>query len=252
MLKMKRIFSALFATTVLLFYAAPATAANVIRVVVYGDSLTSGYQLTEEASYASQLRKKLQAIGYSNVEVINMSVAGETTTGGLERLSSLLLKQPDVVVLQLGGNDVIRGVNAGLIYQNLIHIIGRLKENNVYVVLIGMRALPNMGTEYTQQVEAIYQRMASFYSLAFHPSALDGIYGYPDLNLADGVHPNSKGIETMVENTYRLVDAGLRWKWEVIQYQEEYKRRWEQDTSNSASAPQAPAVVGTSSIQQSQ
>ena len=238
--KMNRIPVILLAAFFCLSSMQLAHAAGIIRVVVYGDSLTSGYQLTEEDSYASKLRKKLQEVGYTNVEVVNMSVAGESTSGGLERLSSLLLKQPDIVVLQLGGNDVIRGVSPNLIYHNLIHIIGRLKENNVYVVLIGMKAPPNMGSEYVQQVESIYQRMANFYNLAFYPSALEGIFGYPELNLADGIHPNSKGIDVMVENTYRLVDAGLRWKWEVLQYQEEYRRRWEQDTSENLPAPVTP------------
>ncbi|MFO0389821.1 MAG: arylesterase [Alphaproteobacteria bacterium] len=228
---MKRIFIGLVALAVLAASAGSAVAANTIRVVAFGDSLTSGYQLTEEASYAAQLKKKLIGVGYTNLEIVNMSVAGETTAGGLERLSALLLKQPDIVVLQLGANDVIRGINPNVIYQNLIHIIGRLKENNVYVVLIGMKAPPHLGSEYVRQVESIYARMASFYQLAFYPDALDGIYGNPELTLADGLHPNSNGIELMVENTYRLVDAGLRWKWEVMQYQEEYKQKWAQETT---------------------
>ncbi len=236
---MKRFFETFFITLLLSVFATAALAQGTIRVVVYGDSLTSGYQLSEGDSYPAKMSKKIQEVGFTNVEVTNMSVAGETTAGGVERLNSLISKQPDIVVVELGGNDIIRGVDPNVIYQNLMHIVGRLKENNVYIVLIGMKAPPNMGDTYAQQVEAVYHRIATFYSTAFYPFALEGIFGNPEMNLADGYHPNGKGTDVMVEQTYALVDAGLRWKWEYMQYQEYYQRQWQKETSGK-SGPSVP------------
>ncbi len=247
---MKKIFEMFFALAMWLALVAPATAqTNPIKVVVYGDSLTSGYQLTEGDGYPAKLAKKIKEVGFTNVEVVNMSVAGETTAGGMERLSSLLAKQPDVVVLELGANDILRGVNPNVIYQNLMHIVGRLKENNAYVVLIGMKAPSNLGETYSKQVEAVYHRIATFYSTAFYPFALEGIFGDPAMNLADGYHPNGKGTDHMVEQTYHLVDAGLRWKWDYIQYQQNYQKHWQQETSGSSSAVTVPSASGSSTLE---
>ncbi len=237
---MNRIIERFFVVLCMLAVSTPVFAAAPIRIIVYGDSLTSGYQIQAEEAYPTKLDRKLREMGYTDIEVANMSIAGETTAGGLERLSSLMVKQPDIVVLELGGNDVIRGIDPDLIYKNLLHIIARLLEDRVYVVLLGVKSPPNMGYAYSQQVDAIYQRLASFYNLAYYPFVLEGVYGVPELNLADGYHPNGKGVEVMVENTYRYVDAGLRWKWDTMRYQQEFQRKWEIETMN-AGSPSAPS-----------
>lgn len=209
-------------------FTTPAFALDTINVVVYGDSLTSGYKLSEEASYAAQMEKKLRDMGYVNVKMTNMSRAGETSAGGLQRISSLMLADPDVVVLQLGANDLLRSVNPNVVHANLSHIISALKEKNAYVVLIGMKAPPNFGAQYRAYVDKIYSDLASKYQLAFYPFALEGIYGNPELNLADGYHPNSKGIEHMVKNTLHLVDAGVRWKYQTMLQQQQHYQQYGQ------------------------
>lgn len=227
----RRFFENFLIFLMLLASPVQAVEADKIRVVIYGDSLTSGYKLSPEESYSAQIDKKLRDMGYVNIETISMSRPGETTSGGSERLSSLIVKQPDIVVLELGANDVLRRVDARVIHSNLANIISQLRQKNVYVVLIGMQAPPNMGPSYAQQVKAVYKSLADYYRLAFYPFVLDGIYGKPELNLADGYHPNGKGIELMVDNTLRLVDAGVRWKYEILRQRQEYENGLEEGTT---------------------
>ena len=203
-----------------------AAAEENIRIVVYGDSLTSGYQLQPEQAFPARLERKLKEIGFTNFEVVNMSVAGETTSGGAgERLGSLLDKRPDIVVVELGTNDAIRGVTATLIYNNVATIVSKLAASRTYIVLMGTTAPPGAEYGYSDQIEEGYRRIAQTYNVAFYPLALDGIAGNPDLTLADGLHPNAKGVDVMVEGVYRMVDAGMRWRLEVLQYQQQYKQQ---------------------------
>jgi acyl-CoA thioesterase I len=221
-------FFAVAAVAALMAWVIPGAvlAEERIRIVVYGDSLTSGYQLRPEQAFAGRLDRKLREVGFDNIEVINMSVFGETTTGGVERFSTLLSKRPDIVVVQLGANDVQRGITTNLIYSNLVTIVSKLQENRIYTVLVGVKAPESMGYSYSKQIEAVYNRIASFYKIPFYPAALEGVEGDPKLTLADGYHPNSKGVEVMVEGMYRLIDAGLRWKMEAQRYQKEYEKLW--------------------------
>jgi acyl-CoA thioesterase-1 len=195
---------------------------GVMRVVVFGDSLTSGYQLPEEDSFSHKLNRKLQEVGYTNVEVLNMSADGESSTEAAERLNTVLVKRPDIVIVELGSNDAIRGINTDLVYTNLVNIIGKLLQQRVYVILVGVKTPASKDVTYSRQFYAVYERLADFYRLPFYPNALEGIWGNPDLNLADGYHPNGKGVDVMVEGMYRLVDTGLRWKWEALSSQSQY------------------------------
>lgn len=208
--------------------SASAQADDMMRVIVFGDSLTSGHQLRSEQAFAAKLERKLKDIGFQNLEVINMSVTGETSTGGLERLNSVLVKKPDVVVVELGANDIKSGVNPNLVYSNLANILGTLLHKQIYVVLVGMKPPAHMEYEYAQQVEAIYSKLVGFYRVPFYPFALEGVYGKPELNLADGYHPNAQGVDVMVENIYRLVDAGLRWRWNIRQQEMEQEQQLRQ------------------------
>ncbi|MGE0753853.1 MAG: arylesterase [Alphaproteobacteria bacterium] len=226
-----RIFESFLIGALISLISLPASAMDMINVVVYGDSLTSGYKLPSEDSYADQMGKKLRDLGYVNVKTINMSVPGETSSGGLERVSSLILQEPDVVVLELGANDILRGTSVHTINRNLANIITKLREKDVYIVLIGMYAPPNLGAGYSGQIKAMYANLATYYKLAFYPFALDGIFGNPDMNLADGYHPNGKGIGLMVDKTLHMVDAGVRWKYEVLRQREEYERGWQESQS---------------------
>lgn len=213
---------------IVLAASASAHADNVMRVIVFGDSLTSGHQLRPEQAFPAKLEMKLKEVGFQNLEVLNMSVSGETSTSGLERLNSVLVKKPDVVVVELGASDIRSGINPNLIYSNLANIIGALLHKQAYVVLVGMKPPPSKELEYAQQIDAIYGKLVAFYRVPFYPFALEGIYEKPELTLADGYHPNARGVDIMVENIYRLVDAGLRWRWSIRQQemeQEEMRRQ---------------------------
>lgn len=195
-----------------------------MRVIVFGDSLTAGYQLRPEQAFPGRLERKLKDIGFQNLEVINMSVSGETSTGGLERLNSVLIAKPDVVVVELGANDIKNGANPSAIYSNLANVMGALLHKRAYVVLMGMKPPPNVELQYAQQVDAIYRKLVEFYRVPFYPFALEGVYGKPEMTLADGYHPSAQGVDVMVEGVYRMVDAGLRWRWSVRQQEMEQEQ----------------------------
>jgi len=217
---------------------------NTIRIAIYGDSLTSGYQLQPEQAFPAKLERKFKEVGFNNVEVSNMSVAGETTAGGVERLNSVLIKHPDIVILELGSNDALRGISPPLIYNNLMDMTRRLIQNGSYVILAGAKAPPDMGYAYSSQLDAIYEQVVSLNGkLPFYPFILNGIVGKPELNLADGLHPSSKGVEVMVENIYPLVDAVVRKKWEDLQYAQQYQYQQQQQLmqNNGMPAPEALA-----------
>lgn len=222
--KMVQYFEKFFLSTLFaLLVCSGAHAQGNMRIVVFGDSLTSGYQLHENESYPNKLDYKLKEIGYKNVDVINMSVTGQTTSRAAQMTKSVIAKRPDVVVLQLGANDMLRGVNTDLIYNNLINIIGRLQQKKIYTILLGIKAPENTDYSYSRQLQAVYERIVNFYRIPFYPNILDGIVGNPDLNLADGYHPNGKGIDVMVNNSYIMVDKGLRHKWNKLNEQSHYQ-----------------------------
>jgi acyl-CoA thioesterase I len=254
---MRGVFESFFAGIILpwLIMGMPALAradSPPIRIVVYGDSLTSGYQLPVEDGFPVKLDRKLREAGFDNIEVTNMSVANETTAGGVERLPGLLGKQPDIAVVELGSNDAQRGISTNLIYQNLVTILGRLRERNVYTVLVGIKAPPSMGYNYSAQLDAVYAGVAGFYKAALYPSALEGVLGNPKLTLADGYHPNAKGTDVMVDGIYHLVDAGMRWKIDTLRYEKEYQQ-WQdsnQPTGQTGVQPNSsvPSLVGPSGL----
>lgn len=217
-----------------------------IRVIIFGDSLTSGYQLQPQQSFAAKLDRKFKANGYGNIEVVNMSVAGETSAGGLERLNTLLGQYPDVVVLELGGNDILRGISANLIFSNIGSISQSLSKRNVYTIIVGMRAPASMGSKYVAEIDRIYNQLANGVRprLPFYPFALEGIIGREDLSMADGYHPNAKGVEVMVERLYPMIDTGVRWKYETLRYMQQYQNP---DMPAEYNLPAAPPSVGPSS-----
>lgn len=229
--------------SVLFLMALPGVAnADPVRIAVYGDSLTSGYQISADAAFPNRLYRKLKEIGFDNFQVLNLSVSGETTAGGLERMNVLLSKRPNIVLLHLGGTDILRGIDTDMIAQNLRAIIARLKANNVYVILVGNRAPATMGYEYAKAVEAMYRQLADANQLAFYPYALEGVVENPEYNLADGYHPSAKGVDVMVEGMYRMVDAALRWHIEAVRYQEyqkQYMQQWQRE--NDPHATELPA-----------
>ena len=162
------------------------------KIVLFGDSLMSGYGLEKKFHLSNILERNLSNKGFS-VNVINASVSGDTTSGGLNRLNWLLEKREiDIVVLCLGANDMLRGIKPSLIKQNLNNILKILQEKKIKVLLAGMLSQEIFGEEYKKEFDNIYPELAKKFQISFLPFLLDGVALKPELNLSDGKHPNSK------------------------------------------------------------
>jgi len=233
---MRTIFEFFLIAALTLWLSDNALAQNTIRVVVYGDSLTSGYQLQPGEAFPARLDQKLRAVGFSNVEVINMSVAEATAADGLAHLGALEDRHPDIVIVELGSNDAQRGVEVSIINKNLGNVVGNLVQNNIYVIMIGNKAPANMGYVYGQQLEGVYKQIAKMFKSPLYSYALNGIIGSQEMTLADGYHPSAKGVQYMMEQIYPLVDAAVRWKWET----QRQNQQWQLQQSQGVPAPQPP------------
>lgn len=196
---------------VALLFALPA-AADTIRVLAFGDSLTAGYGLARPESFPAQLERALTAGGHS-VEVVNAGVSGDTTAGGLARLDWVLAALPKggpvVSIVELGANDALRGLDPAATETNLDAIVARLKAAGIGVLLAGMKAPPNLGREYVAEFDALYPRLAERHGVPLYPFFLDGVAAHGPLNLADGKHPNADGIAVIVARILPHVRALL-------------------------------------------
>ncbi|HQY56149.1 MAG: arylesterase [Nitrospira sp.] len=184
----------------------PATsippADNRPRIIAFGDSLTAGLGVIPEQSYPTQLQKQLDALGY-HYQVLNAGVSGDTSAGGLRRVSWVLAGKPRVVILELGGNDGLRGLGLPETRSHLDAIIRQLQDARVQVILAGMKLPPNYGEEYTARFEAMYRDLAQLHGLPLIPFLLEGVGGEKSLNQADGIHPTGDGYRIVVENVLR-------------------------------------------------
>ncbi len=177
--------------------AVPAPAARAAEgplVVFLGDSLTAGLGLPEDQAYPAVLDRRLDAEG-TPVRVLNAGVSGDTTAGGLARLDWLLKQKPDVLVVGLGGNDGLRGLDLAETEKNLREIVRRAKASGVRVLLLGMRIPPNYGPDYTEQFQEMYPEISEDLDVPLVRFLLEGVGGAADLNQADGIHPTAKGHE---------------------------------------------------------
>lgn len=163
-------------------------------VVFLGDSLTAGYGLDQEQSFPSLLEARLEEAGQP-IKVVNAGISGDTTAGGLHRLDWLLRQQPDILVVCLGANDGLRGVELASSEENLRKIVTQAKAQDVEVLLVGMLIPPNYGPDYSTQFAAIYPKLAEELDVPLLPFLLEGVAADPALNLADGIHPNAEGQE---------------------------------------------------------
>jgi len=186
----------------------PIAQDRTLRLVAFGDSLTAGYGLPETAAFPVVLEKALKAKGYK-VEIANAGVSGDTTSGGLDRLDWSIPDGTDGVILELGANDMLRGLDPEGIRKNLEAIVERLKSRDISVLLAGMRASPNLGHAYIEQFGTIYPDIAKKYDLVLYPFFLDGVAGERSLNLPDGMHPTAKGVEIIVERILPTVESFL-------------------------------------------
>ncbi len=189
--------------------AAAGTGAKI--VVVFGDSLGAGYNLPPDEGFAPQLERALQAAGV-NVRVENASISGDTTAGGRARLDWAIIGDPDLVIVELGANDALRGLDPALTRRNLAAILARLKARGIGVLLAGMRAPPNMGREYEAAFNAIYPDLAARYGVPLYPFFLDGVAGRPNLVQRDGKHPTAGGVAEIVARIAPMVIDLLKGK----------------------------------------
>ena len=183
-----------------------ATAADAPRIVVFGDSLVAGYQLPQGAGFVGRLQAKLDERNIK-AKIIGAGVSGDTTSGGLARLDWSIGPDADAVILELGANDALRGLPAASSRDNLDKMLKRLKERDLPVLLAGMVAPPNMGEAYGDAFNTIYPDLAEEHDALLYPFFLDGVAADPTLNLDDGIHPNAKGIDVIVERILPKVKA---------------------------------------------
>jgi acyl-CoA thioesterase I len=211
------------------FNVSPAAAEN-YTVVIYGDGLTAGTGLQPEEDIASRVQQKLVALGYTNVRVSNMSSDRYSAEDGAENARKVLAVRPDIVVIAFGFNDLLNNGNPRQIYKGVSDIIYTLMNNPskpVYLILAGVKPPNRADYAYITHVASIYSTLAKHYQLAFLPDLLDGVSGDPQYTLADGVRPNSKGVDLMAGQLYVMVDGALRWLYDYrqnLKYQEELQR----------------------------
>ena len=190
-----------------LIMAAPtaSAAAEPMRIVVLGDSLVAGFNIRQSEAFPAQLERALKARGHA-VEVINAGVSGDTTAAGLDRVAWSVPDKTDAVILELGANDALRGLDAGRAKANLEKIITTLKAKGVEVLLAGMIAPRNLGEPYARAFDAIFPDLASKYGLILYPFFLDGVALNADLNLGDGLHPNGRGVAEITKRILPTVE----------------------------------------------
>jgi acyl-CoA thioesterase I len=179
-----------------------------IRIVVLGDSLAAGLGIKPEQSFPSRLEAALKAQG-RNVAIANQGVSGDTTAGGLARVDWLLGDKPDIVLIELGANDALRGTDPAVTRAALSDILTRLKARNIAVMLCGMLSPPNYGRDYAERFNTIYPDLARSFGVPLYPFFLDGVAADAKLNQADGIHPTPQGVDIIVRNIMPTVEAFL-------------------------------------------
>lgn len=179
-----------------------------IKLAVLGDSLTAGYGLPLEAAFPARLEKALRAKGLT-VDVLNAGVSGDTTTGGRDRLDWSIPDGTDAVIIELGANDALRGVDPAVTRAALEDIIKRLLARKMSVMLAGMYAPPNYGSDYAAKFDPIYPDLAKAYAVPLYPFFLEGVAADKKLNQADGMHPTAEGVDAIVQRIAPAVEAFL-------------------------------------------
>jgi acyl-CoA thioesterase-1 len=186
--------------------SAPLAQGQPLRLVVLGDSLTAGYGLPQEAAFPAVLERALKAKGYK-VEITNAGVSGDTSSGGLDRLDWSIPDGTDGVIVELGANDMLRGLDPAVPRRAIGEIVERLKTRNIPVMLAGMYASRNLGPDYVQKFDSLYLDIAKRHDLVLYPFFLDGVAGERSLNLPDGLHPTAKGVEIIVGRILPTVES---------------------------------------------
>jgi acyl-CoA thioesterase I len=186
-----------------------AVAARTLRLVALGDSLTAGFGLPPGKAFPNQLQAALRAKGW-DVEVINAGVSGDTAANALARYDWSVPKDADALIVELGGNDMLRGLKPEATKKTLAAILDKAKAAHLPVLLAGMRAAPNLGGEYAAEFAPIYPDLAKEYDALLYPFFLEGVAGDPKLDQPDGLHPNAQGVEIIVQKILPSVEALLK------------------------------------------
>ena len=182
----------------LLLAVSGAARADTLNIVGFGDSLMAGYELSPSDAFPVKLEAALKDKGY-DVAIANAGVSGDTSSGGLARLDWSVPDGTHAVLLELGANDALRGISPEKTRENLDEMIGKLKERGIAVLLIGMLSPPNMGSDYQARFDSIYPELAETHGVTRYPFFLDGVAAETGLDIGDGLHPNAKGIDVMVD-----------------------------------------------------
>jgi acyl-CoA thioesterase-1 len=173
-------------------------------IVCMGDSLTEGLGVAEEEAYPARLQRRLQADGLP-WKVVNAGISGETSAGALSRVRWVMSLQPDVIILETGANDGLRGLDVDRMESHIDEMVAFFREREVVVVLAGMQMVSNLGPDYTARFAAVYPRVAERHDLVFLPFFLEGVAMDPTRNLSDGIHPNAEGYRVIVDRLYPYV-----------------------------------------------
>jgi acyl-CoA thioesterase I len=206
----KKLIKNLLSVSVILLtlVASPAFAKQ--KILVFGDSLSAGYGLKEQEGWVSLLQEKLNAHHYA-FSVTNASISGETTAGGADKIQKTIqIHQPDIIIIELGGNDGLQGLNIESMYKNLTKILNTAHESKIKTLLVGMKIPPNYGIKYTKEFSNSFKRLAEEYQTAFVPFLLEGIGGNPLLMQTDGIHANAKAQPMILENIWPTLSSMLK------------------------------------------
>ena len=187
----------------------PVIAADAAVILILGDSLSAGYGMDREYSWVNLLEIRLKETGHS-YRILNSSISGDTTQGGLARLPRLLERyQPAIVMIELGGNDGLRGINPDVTRANMSNMIQQSQHNDARVLLAGIKLPPNYGTDYLEQFESIYADLAGEYNTLLVPFFMDGVVFVPGMLQSDGIHPNEKGQSVLLDNVWKVLAPEL-------------------------------------------
>jgi acyl-CoA thioesterase-1 len=206
--ELQKRLGAVMAVLLLLFSTSSwaASGADPIRILAFGDSLTAGYGLNDPAeAFPVQLERALKAKGH-NISVIQGGISGDTSTGGRSRLEWSLASRPDAVILELGANDALRGIDPKLTADNLAFIVKRLSDAHIPVLLAGMMAPPNLGRDFSDRFNKIYTTIAKDSGVLLYPFFLDGVAAQPELNQPDRIHPTAKGVKIIVDRILPMAE----------------------------------------------
>ncbi len=196
----------LLAAGLILALTGQTSLAAPLHMMVLGDSLSAGYNLPADQAFPARLEARLRKAGH-DVAVINAGVSGDTASDGLARLDWVVSDNIRAVIVELGANDALRGIDPAVTQAALDKIVASLKARGIAVMLAGMLAPPNMGKDYARRFNAIYPALAQRYHVALYPFFLAGVAAQPGLNQSDGMHPTAKGVEMIVDNMLPAVEA---------------------------------------------